>query len=569
MKRDNHPIEKLTRRNFLKNTGLFVGGAMTLSAFGLLVSVAEAQRRNKRPNILLVVVDDMGYSDVGCFGGEIRTPTIDKLARSGVRMTSFYTAPSCAPSRCILMSGTDNHLAGLGTQKEAMAPNQVGKPGYEGHLNNRVVSLATRLRDAGYHTYMTGKWHLGEELEHDPYNRGFEKAYTLLQGGASHFDDEWMMCANYTPIYREDGVRTHVPRGFFSSEFYTDKMIEYIDSARDDKPFFSYLALTAPHDPLHLPDGWLDKYKGRYNKGWDVLRAERLERMKKSGIVPNDTKLSNPPPMVPTWDSLNKEQKRFMARRMELHAGMVENLDHHLGRLFNHLKAKGVYDNTLVIFYSDNGACPTEVHNYPGTTKEWVERNSDNRYENMGKRGSRISIGMAWSVASNTPLRYFKGFHSEGGMRVPCIISGPGVARTGQIDAAFAHVMDIAPTLLEVASVSATEIYKGRKVLPLLGKSMLPYLNGKTKFIRDDSEAVGWEQFSRAIRQGRWKATWIMSPFGKDDWELFDLETDISERNDLAKTNPKKLNELILLWEKYSDDVGVVLPSVSFELGEE
>jgi arylsulfatase len=346
-------------------------------------------------------------------------------------------------------------------------------------------------------------------------------------------------------------------------------MIEYIDSARDDKPFFSYLALTAPHDPLHLPDGWLDKYKGRYNKGWDVLRAERLERMKKSGIVPNDTKLSNPPPMVPTWDSLNKEQKRFMARRMELHAGMVENLDHHLGRLFNHLKAKGVYDNTLVIFYSDNGACPTEVHNYPGTTKEWVERNSDNRYENMGKRGSRISIGMAWSVASNTPLRYFKGFHSEGGMRVPCIISGPGVARTGQIDAAFAHVMDIAPTLLEVASVSATEIYKGRKVLPLLGKSMLPYLNGKTKFIRDDSEAVGWEQFSRAIRQGRWKATWIMSPFGKDDWELFDLETDISERNDLAKTNPKKLNELILLWEQYSDDVGVVLPSVSFELGVE
>ncbi|MHC4558461.1 MAG: arylsulfatase [Planctomycetota bacterium] len=564
----SNPIKTLTRRNFLKNTGRFAGGAITLSALGPLACVAEAQRRQKRHNILLVVVDDMGYSDVGCFGGEIRTPTIDKLASSGVRMSSFYAAPSCAPSRCMLMSGTDNHLAGLGTQKEAMAPNQVGKPGYEGYLNNRVVSLATRLRDAGYHTYMTGKWHLGEEVEHDPYNRGFEKAFTLLQGGASHFDDEWMMYANYTPIYREDGVRTHVPRGFFSSEFYTDKMIEYIGSAKDDKPFFSYLALTAPHDPLHLPDKWLDKYKGRYDAGYEALRIERLARMKKLGIVPKDTELSHSPPMVPKWDSLNKEQKRFMARRMELHAGMVENLDHHLGRLVNHLKDKGVYDNTLIIFYSDNGACPTEVHNYPGTTKEWVERNSDNRYENMGKRGSRISIGMAWSVASNTPLRYFKGFHSEGGMRVPCIITGPGVARTGQIDSAFAHVMDIAPTLLEVAGASPTEIYKGRKVLPLLGKSILPYLKGKTKFIRDDSEAVGWEQFSRAIRQGRWKATWIMSPFGKDDWELFDLETDISERNDLAETNTEKLNELILLWEKYSDDVGVVLPSVSFELGD-
>jgi arylsulfatase len=567
MNSENRQIKTLGRRDFLRKIGQLSGGALALCALGPLASVAEGRRRQKRPNILLIVVDDMGYSDVGCFGGEIKTPTIDKLGRSGVRMTSFYAAPSCAPSRCMLMSGTDNHLSGLGTQKEAMAPNQIGKPGYEGHLNNRVVSFATRLRDAGYHTYMTGKWHLGEEVENDPYNRGFEKAYTLLQGGASHFDDEWMMCANYTPIYREDGVRTHVPRGFFSSEFYTDKLMEYIDSAGDDKPFFAYLALTAPHDPLHLPDEWLDKYKGRYDAGWDALRAERLARMKKLGIIPKNTQLSHPPPMVPKWDSLKKEQKRFMARRMELHAGMVENLDHHLGRLVNHLKAKGVYDNTLIIFYSDNGACPTEVHNYPGTTKEWVERNSDNRYENMGKRGSRISIGMAWSVASNTPLRYFKGFHSEGGMRVPCIITGPGVARTGQIDSAFANVMDIAPTLLEVAGTSHTERYKGRKVLPLLGKSMLAYLKGKAKFIRDDSEAVGWEQFSRAIRQGRWKATWIMSPFGTDDWQLYDIETDISERNDLAETNPDKLNELILLWEKYSDDVGVVLPSVSFELG--
>ena len=199
---------------------------------------SEAKSLQNQPNILLVVVDDMGYSDVGAFGGEIRTPTVDSLAKAGLRMSSFYVAPSCSPTRSMLMSGTDNHLVGLGNMKESLTENQKGKSGYEGHINNRVVTIASLLRDAGYHTYMTGKWHLGEKIENDPFNRGFEKAFTLLQGGASHFDDEKMMCADYTPIYRENGVRTHVPKGFFSSEFYTDKIIEYIDSSKDNKPFF-------------------------------------------------------------------------------------------------------------------------------------------------------------------------------------------------------------------------------------------------------------------------------------------------------------------------------------------
>jgi arylsulfatase len=375
-----------------------------------------------------------------------------------------------------------------------------------------------------------------------------------------------MMCANYTPIYRENGVRTHVPRGFFSSEFYTDKLIEYIDTAKDGNPFFAYLAYTAVHDPLHLPDDWLDKYKGLYNSGYDALRKQRLERMKKLGIVPEETKLSHGLPMTPKWDSLNKKQRRVMARRMELHAAMIENMDHHLGRLFAHLKKKGVYDNTLIIFFSDNGAHPGEPHDYPDTTKEWVERNSDNRHENMGRRGSRISIGPGWALASNTPLRYFKGTTSEGGIRVPCVITGPGVARRGQIDSAFAHVMDIAPTLLEVAGIPHPYPgkYKGREVLPLMGTSMLPYVKGKADFVRDDSEAIGWELFARrAIRQGRWKATWLDRPFGQDKWQLFDLGSDLTERNDLAEKNKEKLNELIVLWREYADEVGVVLPTTT------
>jgi arylsulfatase len=530
---------------------------------------AASRSATVRPNILLIVVDDMGYSDVGAFGGEIRTPHIDSLAQSGLRMTSFYASPSCAPTRAMLMSGTDNHVAGLGNQKEALTENQKGKPGYEGHINDRVVTVASLLRDAGYHTYVAGKWHLGEEVEQDPFNRGFEKAFTLLQGGASHFGDEWMMYANYTPIYRENGQRVHLPDDFFSSEFYTDKLIEYIDGARDDKPFFAYLAFTAPHDPLHLPDDWLDKYEGRYDAGYEALREERLRRMKELGIVAAETELSHSLPMIPKWDSLNVEQKRVMSRRMELHAGMVENMDHHLGRLFDHLKKKGIYDDTLIVFFSDNGASPAEVHNYPETTAAWVERNSDNRLENLGRRGSRTAIGMAWALSSGTPLRFFKGFHAEGGIRVPLIVAGPGVARIGQTDPAFTHVMDIAPTLLEVAGASHPypKKYKGREVQPLGGKSMIPFLAEKTDAVRDDSEAVAWESVGwRAVRKGPWKATWFASPFGPDDWQLFNLDDDLSERNDLAHENKAKLGELILLWEEYAHEVGVVLPNVTFTL---
>jgi len=515
----------------------------------------------ERPNILLIVVDDMGYSDVGAFGGEIRTPHVDALAESGLRLTSFYVAPTCSPTRSMLMSGTDNHLAGLGSMKETLAENQKGQPGYEGHINDRVVTLATLLRNAGYHTYMSGKWHLGAEVEHDPSNRGFEKAYTLLQGGASHFDDEWMMYPNYTPTYRENGERVHVPRGFYSSEFYTDKLIEYIDGADDEKPFFAYLAFAAPHDPLHLPDEWLDKYEGRYDAGYDALRSERLKRMKKLGIMPEDTQLSHRLPMIPEWSSLSREQKRLQAKVMELHAGMVGNVDHHLGRLFDHLKRKGVYDDTLILFFSDNGANPTDPHMYPGSSREWVERNSDNRFENLGRRGSRVAIGAAWALASDTPLRHFKSVHSEGGIRVPFIIAGPGVARTGEIQPAFTHVMDIAPTLLDLAGASHPKKYKGRQVLPILGKSMRSFLEGRADTVRDESEAVGWELFGRrAIRQGRWKATWLDSPLGSNDWQLFDVVADVSERNDLADSNPEKLRELIASWEEYSDSVGVVLP---------
>ena len=528
--------------------------------FYLVLGFAHA--KETRPNILLVVVDDMGYSDIGPFGGEIRTPSLDSLAKSGIRFTDFHTSVACSPTRSMLLSGTDNHLAGMGTQGEVTFPNQVGKPGYEGHLNDRVVSIATLLRDDGYFTAMAGKWHLGEQIENDPYNRGFQKAYTLLEGGASHFDDEWMMYANYTPTYRENGVRVHVPKGFYSSEFYTDKIMEYIDSRDSGKPFFAYLSFTAPHDPLHVPDKWLDKYKGRYDKGYEALRKERLSSLKKLGFIPEDTvpfpRLSN----ITDWEELPKEQRKIEAREMELYSAMIDNIDYHLGRLFKHLKKTGTFENTLVIFFSDNGANGTEMHQYPDTDKAWVDRNSDNRYENMGRQFSRVGPGPAWAQVSMTPYRLFKGFTTEGGIRTPLIISGPDLVGKGKHNDAFVHVMDISATILDAAGINHPSMsYKGRKVEPLRGRSMMNVINGKSDFVYDNDTAVSWEMLGfRAVRKGDFKLVWLPLPFGNDDWQLYDLSKDPAELNDLSREWPKLRKEMIGIWKQYSEEVGVVLP---------
>jgi arylsulfatase len=527
--------------------------------FWLIVGTGIASAQQERPNILLIVVDDMGYSDIGAFGGEIATPTIDALAEAGVRMTNFYVGPTCSPTRSMLMSGNDNHVAGLGNMNEALTPNQVGQPGYEGYLNDRVVSVASLLRKSGYHTYMAGKWHLGEKPEHDPAKRGFEKSFTMLEGGASHFDDEWMMYANYTPTYRENGVRTHVPRGFYSTEFYTDKTIQYIDEQSDDEPFFAYLSYTAVHDPLHLPDDWLDRYAGKYSMGYDALREQRLSTMKQLGIVPDSTTLGPWLQMVPQWDDLSAEQQLSQARRMELYAAMVANIDFHVGRLVSYLEKTGKLDHTMIIFFSDNGANGADMHMYPDTDEAWVERNSDNRFSNWGRRGSRIAQGAGWAQASSTPFRLFKAFIAEGGIRSPLIISGPPLARSGETLDAIAHVMDIAPTLLDVAGATYPAPNENGIPIPQRGMSMISLLSAQEDSIRGADDYLAWEFFDwRAVRTARWKATWIAEPFGAGDWQLFDMAADPGESNDVADRYPDVTQDLANKWDMYGDEVGVV-----------
>lgn len=530
---------------------------------------------DKRPNILIIVADDMGWSDIGPFGSEILTPSLDKMADRGLKFTQFYVNPACSPTRSSLMSGTDHHLTGMGTNAELLSEEQRKnpEPGYEGYLNDRVVSVADTLKDSGYQTFMTGKWHLGEEEEHWPDKRGFQRSFALMQGGASHFGDEAWMSNNYYPIYAEDGVRTHTPDDFYSSTFYVKKMIDYLDTRDKNKPFFGYVSFTAPHDPLHVPDKWNDKYKGQYDAGPDAVRKQRFAQQVKLGLFPEDTKLweiPNPPAGHPQhvlqWQERPQAVRAYSARGMEVYASMVELMDQEIGHLIDYLKKTGQYDNTYILFFSDNGANGAGMGSYPDTGEEWVARNSDNRYENIGRKGSRNAIGFEWAVTANTPLRLIKGTIADGGTRSPLIVTGPGIAQGKSADALL-HVKDMAPTFLKIAGASHPKQYKGKDILPIQGKSILTILKGESKSVRSDQDTLGWELIGlRAMRSGDWKATRLAPPFGESKWQLFNMKEDPGEAVDISSNHPAKLKSLIKAYEEYDKQNGVVEITIDIDL---
>lgn len=532
---------------------------IALLATSLLAGAAQAT--GAQPNVLVIVADDMAVSDLGAMGGEIDTPVLDTLASEGVRLTNFHTAPNCSPTRAMLLTGTDNHIAGLGNMGEFMQPEQRGKPGYENRLNERAANLAEVLKAAGYHTYMTGKWHLGKAEEHSPKARGFERSFVLIGGGASHFDDMAGFWAKAPKAaYREDGKPVEVPGGFHSTQFYTDEMIRYIDSGRDSgKPFFAYLAYTAPHWPLQAPDDWIDRFKGRYDAGYEAIREARLAKMKRLGLVA-DAVVANQPMAagLPTWEQLSPEQRKRQARTMEVFAAMVANMDFHIGRLFDHLKATGQYDNTIVIFMSDNGAAGNSPANL-GKNADWIAANFDNSDANMGRQRSFIDLGAQWAQVAAVPSPMYKGFTTQGGIHTPAIIRYPGMPNAGGIVASFTHVMDVMPTLLELARVSAPgATFEGRPVMPMQGLSMRPAIEGRPLATR----TTGWELFDRrAIRQGDWKLVYIEKPYGKGDWALYDLATDPAESRDLAAREPARVKALLAAWDNYVRANGVILAS--------
>ncbi len=543
----------------------------TVLTLALVSGAMQARAQvSKRPNILLIVADDLGYSDLGCYGGEINTPVLDRLAQLGMRYTNFYVSPTCSPTRSMLLTGTDTHVAGLGNMYEMTAPNQMGKPGYEGVLNKRVVTVASLLRDNGYHTYMAGKWHLGYKPDESPRARGFERDFSLIAGAASHFDRKWNVSWQLPSApYTEDGQPIQkLPKDFYSSKNYTDKTIQFIEEGRkDDKPFFAYLAFTAPHGPLQVPNNWLRRYKNRYDEGWDGIREQRLERMQNLGIVDEGVDTAERLWFLPRSTSFAPAARVMQGRKMEIYAAMVEYMDDQIGRIFDYLKQIDEYDNTVIIFISDNGAEGNDLRGMlagrPGTLGFLHAMNNfpENGHNYMGRKGSYVEYGPAWAQVSMAPFRLYKGFLTEGGIRSPLIVSGPGVQGAGGLDKrSVLHVMDIAPTLLEIAGVQHPTTYDGHEVAPIQGKSWMGMLQGKVESPRSSDDWLGWEIFgNRAIRQGDWKIGWHFEPFGIWDWELFNLIEDPGEQHDLSETYPEKKLQLIALWDEYVQMNGVII----------
>jgi arylsulfatase A-like enzyme len=505
----------------------------------------------------------MGWTDLGAFGSEIDTPNLDRLSKQGVTFTDFHVSVSCSPTRSMLLSGNDNHVAGLGNMGELLTKNQVGQPGYEGYLNDRVVSLAEVLRDGGYHTYMSGKWHLGHEPGTLPFDRGFERSFSMLVGGASHWADMLGILPRDDPAkYTRDGkFLDNLAADFYSSKSYADFLIDAIRENRGGgKPFFAYLAFTAPHDPVHVPEPWLSKYRGKYDAGYEVLKAKRWEAAKQKGVVPHGAELAARHPMITPWNKLSEDKRSVEVRGMEVYAGMLEAMDYHFGRVVDFLKDIGEFDNTVIIFLSDNGANPWYSDEYPGAAESEFRDQFDNSLDNIGNPGSNYAYGMGFASGSGGPLDKFKMTVGEGGIRSPLLIYGPGVKGARQ-SGSFAYVTDVMPTILELAGVEFPAEFQGQKVEPMRGRSMVGLLDGTKEAIYDGTEFVGGEMGGgKWMRQGDFKAVMVPEPYGTGEWRLYDVVKDPGEAKDLSAAMPDKLKTLKAAWDRYAKNVGVVLP---------
>ena len=527
-----------------------------------------------RPNVLLIVADDLAFNDLGLFGSEIRTPNIDTLARAGVFLTNFHVSPNCSPTRAMLFSGTDSHNAGLGNMFEDLAPNQQGNPGYEGYLNFRVAALSELFLAAGYNTYMTGKWHLGLSEETSPAARGFEKSYALVQGGAGAFDNMLPIVGPGKALYRVNGEQLEqLPEDFYSTRFYTELMQEYIDAGLDDgKPFFAYLAYTSPHWPLQAPQESIARYQGVYDAGYDALIEQRLQNLIDRGLV--DAGVEPFPRLLDErpWDELSPEEQRYQAKIMESYAAMVDDVDVYIGKMIAYLKEIGEYENTVIFFMSDNGPEGHAMEKAFPEVAEWAEACCDNGYENVGNADSYVWLGPNWARAGNTPLRMFKGYTSQGGVRAPAFFHYPRAMQTAVLNDSIVTVKDVMPTLLELAGIEhpGAGTFQGREVQAMQGRSVVPVLTGARNSIREPGDFMGWELFGKqALRQGDWKILYVPSIPSRDvrlpvlkpgQWQLYNLADDPAEMNDLAYSNPEKLREMLALWERYTQGINFIYP---------
>ncbi|NRB37144.1 MAG: arylsulfatase [Pseudomonadales bacterium] len=533
--------------------------ALLSSLFFATVTSAFAA---ERPNIVMIVLDDAGYSDLGAMGSEIQTPNIDELADQGVLLTQFHVTPNCSSSRASLMTGMDHHRTGIGSHA-GTTENQKGKPGYEGYLNNRVISLATVLRDAGYRTMMTGKWHLGNKNpETWPAGRGFDDSYALLNGGASHWDNTPLFPSKPSTFVEGHKV-VELPKNFYSSDFFTTKLINYIEASKE-QPFFAFLSFTAPHNPLHAPEDVIKKYKAVYDQGWDVLQESRLKSLKEKGFIEANVKAQPRPKWIPAWNTLDKKAQAISARDMEVYAAMIDRADENIGRLIKRLKQLGKYDNTMFLVFSDNGPSKTTMEDYIKLSNGDIKflETFNNALGNRGLPGSNTDIGPGWAYGLAAPLRLMKGYQTQGGVLSPLVIKPPANwKKAAKPISTPVHVMDIMPTLLEVAAAKHPFPQDSVTSLAMQGLALNKLIQGGNGNAFEQ-RGFGGELFGiRAYRQGQWKIFKAPAPYGTDRWQLYDLTTDPGEIVDLAKKYPQRLKALAKSWQSYAAINGVVEPN--------
>lgn len=522
---------------------------------------------SERPNILLIIADDMGYSDLGITGSEIKTPTLDELARSGVIIDNFHVADTCSPTRSMLLTGVDNHRNGLGSMGEFLTAEQRGQPGYEGALNQRVKTVAEILSAEGYLTYAVGKWHLGLKADQDPHARGFQRSFVSLEGAGDNWSDTGASPNMPQMTFTQDGKKINRPQGF-SSHLYTEHLISQIEAdSAEQKPFFAYLSYQAVHWPHHAPKEKILPYKKVYQRGWDELRKERFKQLQELEIVEPNLTLRPRDSKVPAWNTLNTEQQHREAMRMSAYAGMLEDMDEQIAHLLAYLSEQNKLDNTLIVFLSDNGPDWSEP-NHTQFAKNWYDqRYPDRSVENMGGPGTFPTRGRQWAQLSAAHLRSYKGSSGEGGVRVPLIVNWPAKISGGKRSKEFSFVTDIVPTLLAAANVSHPAKKTDNKLHAPDGDNLLPFLLGSKSTIRPADKAVAYELMKdAAIYQGDYKLVRMGAPFGDNQWKLFDIVRDPSEKIDLAADKPEKLSEMLSLFSQYKKDYGVIPTPQNFSV---
>jgi len=549
------------RRHFVRSAAAAVTGLASLAAASGVRAAAEATPSPRadtepadtapRPNVLLILVDDLGWSDLGCYGGEIETPNLDALAAGGLRFTQFYNSARCCPSRAALLTG--------------LHPHQAGVPDMETPLNDRCVTLAEVLRAADYRTYMAGKWHLTRRST--PVMRGFDEFYGMLGG----FNSYWEEDPHFTRLPEGRPKRTYPKGGFYSTDAFGDYALDFLDDGtKSGKPWFLYLAFNAPHFPLHAPEDVIEKYEAMYRtKGWDVIRAERLARQKRLGLVPEDLLL---PPRgvvpsnfinrqtgwadreIPAWDALPADRRADLARRMAVYAASVDVMDRNIGRVVAHLKMTGQWENTLVFFLSDNGACAEwDPYGFDKLDSPLNVLHTGDDLKKVGAPDSYVSYGSGWANASDTPFRLYKHYAEEGGIRTPLIVHWPRGLKTkaGALTDQLGYLTDFMPTLLEVCGARYPAERDGVSVLPAEGVSLTPTFRGQGLPRR--TLCVEHEG-NRMARDGDWK---LVARSGKP-WELYDLASDPTEMNDLAGREPGRVRELSAAWQAWAERCNVV-----------